>query len=234
MNDADVKTILDKMNLIQKNVFERYFITPMVKREFRQLSASLRKFGYRAKSKKVRNAFGKTIGCIWSAVPLEEATKNANRRNGECQFVYTDVRPKNRRTLKGDCTTRAMTYCLSGKMSYDEIEREQYALAARMGTRRNSTGTWEIVITKRGYDKISLNCKIKRSVLAHLLAGVISHPIISRSSGHVAVIDKDGVHDTWDSRGGKCDRLYVFNEDAESIQQLLIGRGYRVTLWKSE
>lgn len=38
-------------------------------------------------------------------------------------FKYVDVRPNGVETLKGDCTTRCLTFCL--EMDYNEVKDEQ-------------------------------------------------------------------------------------------------------------
>jgi hypothetical protein len=221
MNE-EIKTLVSTLNGIQRNAL-RGSITKEDRAVWRSTWDRLHDLGYTGKKRKVRNAWGGIAEVVWSAVPKVEREKVS--RNTECEFIPTDVRPKDRKTLKGDCTTRAMAYCLNGVMTYDEIERRQYELAAKRHTRRNSNGTWDIVLVEHEYVKVRLARQVKRSVLARMLAAVITHPVVSHSSGHVAVIDKDGVHDTWDSRGGRCDALHAFKDDIEAIRRLLEGRG---------
>ena len=222
MNDNELRIRLDRINAIQRKVFDG-ILTNSDRIEFKRECRVLKENGYSMKKRRVRGDFGQLIAVIWSAVKTEERLKQS--RNTECEFIFTDVRPKNRRTLKGDCTTRAMAYCLNGQMTYDEIESRQYLLAAKRGTRRNTNGTWDIILTEHEYAKIRLFRSVKRSVLARMLANVITHPVVSHSSGHVAVIDKDGVHDTWDSRGGRCDAIHVYKTDLVVVREALQNRG---------
>jgi hypothetical protein len=221
MNE-EINNIVTRLNTIQKKVFD-HSLTFADRREFKELTSKLGTLGYRASKRRVRDTFGRLIAVVWSAKSIEQSRKDG--RNTECEFIFTDVRPKNRRTLKGDCTTRAMAYCLNGQMTYDEIESRQYVLAAQRHTRRNTNGTWDIILTEHDYAKINLWRSVKRSVLARMLANVITRPVVSHSSGHVAVIDKDGVHDTWDSRGGRCDALHVYKTDVVVVREYLKSRG---------
>ena len=221
MNE-EIKNIVIRLNAIQQKVFD-YTYTSDDRKEFRELTRKLVTLGYRASKRRVRDAFGRLIAVIWSAKTIEQSRREG--RNTECEFIFTDVRPKDRRTLKGDCTTRAMAYCLNGVMSYDEIEKRQYLLAAQRHTRRNTNGTWDIILTEHEYAKLKLARSVKRSVLARMLANTITKPVVSHSSGHVAVIDKDGVHDTWDSRGGRCLSIYVYKTDLVQVRETLGLRG---------
>ena len=222
MNDNELKVRVGRLNDIQKKVFSGT-LTHSDRLEFKRECRIINENGYSLKKRRVRGDFGQLIAVIWSAIPKVERIKQS--RNTECEFIFTDVRPKNRRTLKGDCTTRAMAYCLNGQMTYDEIESRQYVLAAQRHTRRNTNGTWDIILTEHDYAKINLWRSVKRSVLARMLAKVITRPVVSHSSGHVAVIDKDGVHDTWDSRGGRCDALHVYKTDVVVVREYLKSRG---------
>ena len=140
-------------------------------------------------------------------------------------------------TCKGNCTTRSMTYCLQGIFTYREIEHEQYRLAAvkneerglyrgdyRHKVHRNSSGTWDIIMKDLGYGWIRLNHKVRRDNLAVSLREV-SYPIITHSSGHVAVVENGYVIDSWDSRHGRCDMILVKNEDIDRIINILRNNG---------
>ena len=146
-------------------------------------------------------------------------------RNSECEFVYTNMRPTYRKTFKGDCTTRAMAWCLKGELTYDQIEAKQYAYARKTGNRRNAAGTWNVVIARRGWEAIIVK-RTKRSVIASVLKDTLSSPVITASSGHVAVVDVGGiVRDTWDSRGGRVERIYAPGDSAWKIACRLLESG---------
>jgi len=144
-------------------------------------------------------------------------------RRNDSVFSETNVRPTDYNTHdynKGDCTTRAMAYCLEGKMTYNEIEYEQYRLGRVLGTRRNTSGTWDRIMTRNGYGWIYLASKKARAVVAVMLREIDS-PIISHSRGHVAVIHKGMVKDTWNSTDGRVDNLLVREEDIGKAVEIL-------------
>ena len=122
------------------------------------------------------------------------------------EFVVTNVRPSNYNTRdfnKGDCTTRSMFYALQGAMSYEEIEAEQYRIGKERGTVRNMVGTWDKVLTNRGFRWVQFSNNIVRDRLAKCLAG-FETPMVTISRGHACAIHKGNVIDIWDSRGGRC------------------------------
>ena len=223
VHPLSVEDCLHRMNEIQRSVYCG-LCTRNEKQEFRAYSRKVSELGYTLHKRSLKNSLGRKIGVEWYATRGEHES-----RNTECEWIRTDVRPEDGiRTLKGDCTTRAMAFCLEGIMTYREIESRQYLLAAQRHTRRNTTGTWEIVICEKGWMRVNLMSGIKRSRLATLLKGHLTKPCISRSSGHVAAIDTDGrVRDTWDSRGGKVVSLYVFGDDYGAVDNTLGRCGIR-------
>lgn len=220
MNDEVAKAI-ERMNRIQEEAISSpLFQRRKVKDEWRKCYKCILSNGLKPK-KKVYRTDGRIVKVVWSAI--EPNAKAA--RNTECVFEYTNVRP-NRKTLVGDCTTRAMAFMLKDIMTYDEIEREQYSLARGTGLRRNTTAIWEKVLLNRGYEKIKLARPVKRSVVAKLLGGIITLPIATLSSGHVAVVDVGGiVRDTWDSRGGKVTKIIAKRSEIENIVSILMQFG---------
>ena len=134
-------------------------------------------------------------------------------------FKATNVRPSNwnpHDNNLGDCTTRAMTYCLGGEMSYDEIEAEQYAIGNRMGKVRNAVGVWDKVLTNRGYGWIQLDRVYVRHYIAETLGG-FENAMVTISSGHACAIHRGEVIDTWDSRGGRVYGLLVKTDDIDEV-----------------
>ena len=219
----NMKEIVERLNEIQIQVLAQGHLSKEQKEEWGNLCKNLREQGYRAKR-------SRKDGCIvWRAASL------VRTRNTDCPFVYTDVRPNDGiRTLKGDCTTRSMAFVLEGVMTYREIESRQYTLAAERNASswrhvcRNTNGVWEKVILDLGYVRVRLVHKVTRSIIGRTLAGKLVSPVLSHSSGHVAVIDQKGaVRDTWDSRGGKCDYLLVNGCDCNSVMKCLEGIGVR-------
>lgn len=181
--------------------------------EWREICNKANSFGYAMRRIKDSMGIRRIV-----AVSLNEAPSLT--RNTECEYSYTNVRP-DRKTLNGDCTTRALTFLMGGSKTYDEIEAEQYKIGARMKTRRNNRMVWTKIISDYGYRKISLR-KTKRSVLGSILKNVLQKPIATVSSRHVAVLDVGGiVRDTWDSRGGRVNEIYAPLEQVYAIVNTL-------------
>ena len=222
VKSVSVEDCIKRMNEIQRLAYLRP-ISRDERDEFRTLSRKVAGLGCTVHRRSIKSC-GRKVGTEWYATNAENVSRNA-----ECEWVMTDVRPNDGcRTLKGDCTTRAMTFCLEGIMSYREIESRQYMLAAQRHTRRNTRGTWDVVITEKGWTKVNLVRHAKRSVIARILRGSLTKPCISLSSGHVAAIDTDGrVRDTWDSRGGIVKSLYVFGDDCYKVETALMRYGIR-------
>lgn len=221
VHSLSVEDCLRRMNEIQRSAYCG-LCTRNEKQEFRAYSRKVSELGYTIHKRSLKNSFGRKIGVEWFATKGEKVS-----RNTECEWIRTNVRPEDGvRTLRGDCTTRAMAFCLEGIMSYREIESRQYILAAQKRTRRNTRGTWDIVIREKGWMQVNLLRHTKRSVLAQILRGHISKPCISQSSGHVAAIDTNGcVRDTWDSRGGKVGVIFVYGNDYGSVESALRRHG---------
>ena len=219
-----VEDCVSRLNAIQRSVYCG-LISPEEKAEWRAYTRKVREMGYTLHKRSLKNAFGRKVGVDWYATKGEKVS-----RNTECEWIKTNVRPDDGcRTLKGDCTTRAMAFCLEGTMTYREIESRQYVLAAQRHTRRNTRGTWDIVIREKGWMEVYLGRGVKRSVLARMLSGRLTRPCISQSSGHVAAIDTNGcVRDTWDSRGGRVDRIYVHGNDFAAVNNALSRYGFRI------
>jgi hypothetical protein len=234
-NNATIDELVGKLNMLQSKCYDNGTLSVEERSEWSATCSAIRMQGYSLKHRKGWD--GDRRICRWWAVSNNATTG----RNTECQFVYTDVRPNDgRRVLKGDCTTRAMTFILNGSMSYREIESLQYHLAYTAQAQgrhalRNSTNIWTKVLLERGYSEVMFagGQKIKRSVLGRMFNSGLTHPIASISKGHVAVIDTEGiVRDTWDSRGGRCYKLLVHNDDMERVSTSLIERGVGLNIIK--
>jgi hypothetical protein len=143
------------------------------------------------------------------------------------EFVATNVRPENYNTKdfnKGDCTTRSMFYALNGEMTYEEIEAEQYRIGKERGTVRNMLGTWDKVLTNRGFEWIQFSNNIVRQRLATYLND-IETPMVTISRGHACAIHKGNVIDTWDSRGGRCYGILVKSCEIGNVIKIIEGIG---------
>lgn len=142
-----------------------------------------------------------------------------------CHINHENVRPDDYNTHdynSGDCTTRALAYVLKGIMSYNEIEEKQYSLAKVRGTRRNTTGTWDLVLREFGYSWIQIKSGnyTQRGKLANLLA-FQKEPILAVSRTHVAALHNGEIIDTWDSSRGKIFCLLVSNFEIDAIVSTL-------------
>ena len=143
------------------------------------------------------------------------------------EFVVTNVRPSNYNNKdfnKGDCTTRSICYVLQGSMSYEEIEAEQYRIGRERGTVRNATGTWDKVLTNRGFRWIQFSNTIVRDLLAKSLA-MFETPMVTLSRGHACAIHKGNTIDIWDSRGGRCYGILVKECDITMVMTIITKLG---------
>ena len=124
-----------------------------------------------------------------------------------CKWVNTNVRPDSYNThdnCKGDCTTRALTYCLAGELTYNQVEDEQYKRAEKVGKRRNRTGVYDTIMLERGWRWIQLSKPIARGEVAVRLAKKLPGvKAMTLSKTHIAAVDGGNLIDTWDSRGGR-------------------------------
>lgn len=157
------------------------------------------------------------------------------KRNTQSELVITNVRPEDYKSHRegggdncGDCTTRAMTYCLNGEMTYREIEDEQYRLAKIRHTVRNANGVWDSVLIKRGFSWVQLDTLKSRANIASYLVSVES-PMVTLSRTHACAIHKGKVIDTWDSRGGRVYGILAKNEDIDKVIYILSLNGIEAT-----
>lgn len=189
--------------------------------EWNRTQREIRELGYRSHAMRVPD------GWLWYVKPAEEAPRR--QRHFRCEWVKKDVSPDEKH-LKGNCTTRAMTYCLP-QMTYREIEDEQYRLAAeaKFASRRdghmvrycrNSRGVWEKVLLKRGYVQFSIRRPTRADRVANALSAA-SEPMVCVSSHHAAVIHGGKVVDSWDSRGKRVQKLIVKAETEQMVRSLL-------------
>lgn len=152
-------------------------------------------------------------------------------RSRHSNFKEVNVRPEDYKCHRdggsdngGDCTTRCMTYCLNGAMSYREVEDEQYRLAKIRGTRRNTTGTYDLIMKNFGYEWIQLNTLKSRGYVAKYLK-VIESPMMTLSRTHICPIHKGEVIDTWNSTGGMVFGIMVKVEDIDHAIEILVSHG---------
>lgn len=156
-------------------------------------------------------------------------------KNYRSEYVFTNVRPNDYKSHReggsdncGDCTTRSLCYCLNGAMTYREIEDEQYRLAKVRSTRRNTTGTWDKILTQRGFSWVQLDNAVIRDKIAYYLS-FIDSPMVTLSRTHTCAIHKGKVIDTWDSRAGRVYGVLVKNEVITDVIKRLCDMGIGCT-----
>ncbi len=119
-----------------------------------------------------------------------------------------------------DCTTRALAYCLP-RLSYAELRKMQEEAASEFWTKWNCAAAWgEVLAREGGYAEVKLSKKIARFKVAKALSS-LSYPVVAHSSRHVAVVDRGTVVDSWDSRNGRVDRIWVKRGDEVSAKRML-------------
>lgn len=234
-----INELVDILNHLQNVVYSGRNLSSDEKKTWTETVREIKANGYVVK-KKTHTFMGRKVGVSWRAVPAQEATKKS--RNFSAEWKIVDMRPKDGKpTCKGDCTTRAMAYCLQEIASYREIEEEQYRLAeesnrekglrwgdGRAKVHRNSQGLWDKIMVDLGYSWVRFSRTVRRDNLACFLRKASdSRPIISHSSGHVAVIDGGSVVDSWDSRHGRCDRILVYGNDLSKVKAILEENGVK-------
>lgn len=234
-HDNEIERLVSELNAIQRKSFEYGSNDEEDRMAWKQLTSLVYNNGYVLRKRRIRSALGGVVGVVWRAVPKGEARTRAT--SYEADFMNVDMRPKDGLpTKKGDCTTRCMSYIFKGIFTYREIEHEQYRLAEeanRTGegsrrVRRNTTAIWERILLDSGYGRHDLMRKVRRDRIAAILRHIDS-PVATRSSGHVAVVEKGKVIDCWDSRGGFVKSVYIKDEDFEDALKAFKSAG--VAVW---
>lgn len=157
-------------------------------------------------------------------------------RNQQAEFKKFNVRPDDYCSHRegghdngGDCTTRCIVACLEGRLDYRTVEAKQYRLAKIRGTRRNTTGTWDKLLTDNGFQWLQLKNLKSRANIANFLS-TIKSPIATLSRSHVCAVQNGQVLDTWDSRGGRVYGICVKSEDLDTAKRLLSKHGIESTV----
>lgn len=111
------------------------------------------------------------------------------------------------KVLRQNCTTRAISYALG--MEYDKVfemqnkvneEVKDWLSLARYRTNYNSVCISDKILTDKGYKGYRASAGMKIGDIAKKVAGN-KFPIVVETSGHLTVMDKGEVVDTWDSTG---------------------------------
>lgn len=137
--------------------------------------------------------------------------------------------------IKGDCTTRCISFCTG--IDYMKIRNEQISKASITNGEYSwrCRKIWEQSLLTRGFARISINGRhLSRSTfIRHAQHCPVRSGIIATvSSNHVAAIDmsKLKILDTWNSGGGRILHLYVPTADANAYECWLKNLGFNASL----
>lgn len=209
----------EKLNDLQK----RYWGNPSKEEkksilgEWNLTCLAIKMEGFKLRKKPIRNDNGARVGTLWFVD--NSADKPKRRRNSHSEyFEYTDNRPKDIKTLKGDCTTRCLAYCL--KMKYESVLRKQRAYAKKYGCIFNDDDIWDRIMLEKGWKRVHLPKKMVRYEFALMTSG-LKYPIATSSSGHVCATFKGKVIDIWESQNGRVDYVVVHPKEIEKVRDLL-------------
>ena len=115
---------------------------------------------------------------------------------------------------KGDCTTRAISFCTG--IDYMTIQREQFARAKAYnayGVTWRTPKIWSQSLTTRGYCELELPRHVTGKVFLRKLKdyGIDDGIIAAKSSHHIAAIDMrtKKILDTWNSAGCRIKTVFV-------------------------
>ena len=115
---------------------------------------------------------------------------------------------------KGDCTTRAISFCTG--VDYMTIQREQFARAKAYnayGVTWRTPKIWSQSLTTRGYCELELPRHVTGKVFLRKLKdyGIDDGIIAAKSAHHIAAIDMKTkkILDTWNSAGCRIKTIFV-------------------------
>lgn len=122
--------------------------------------------------------------------------------------------------LKGDCTTRAMTFCFPD-IGYLVLNSKQHQRAREeLDSTWNNSRVWKQVAEEQGeYKFFKLVHPLTRARVASMTSD-LKYPTLTISSSHVAACSRGEVIDTWDSRCGRVKEIGVDPRDIKSIQKI--------------
>lgn len=121
-----------------------------------------------------------------------------------------NVRPKGVKTLKGDCSTRCLAYCLDE--DYLVVRDEQHLLAESKHEQWNGAEFWDTMLRKRGWKRIYLAHPTVRYKIAEATKD-LPHPLATSSSGHVCPTFEGKIIDLRESQLGRVDYVVCCKED---------------------
>lgn len=162
----------------------------------------------------------------WRLAGMPMFTPRVDRHKDD---VVIATNKPNSLDVKGDCTTRCISFCTG--LDYMAIRQEQLHLSKIAGISWKYTSVWEKCLLSRGFARIDLSWRhlsratfIKLSKTLDVCDGVIA----TRSSGHVAAIDMSSrkILDSFNSSGGRITTIYVPKHQRDTYVNWLNSVGY--------
>ena len=129
-----------------------------------------------------------------------------------------NVRPKGVKTLKGDCSTRCLAYCLD--KDYLSVREEQNLLAESKHEQWNGAEFWDTMLRKRGWKRIYFAKPVTRWRVAEATKD-LPHPLATSSFGHVCPTFHGKIIDLRESQLGRVDYVVCRKEDYKLAKQML-------------
>lgn len=149
-------------------------------------------------------------------------------------LIMVNMNPS--KAMAGDCTTRALTYALQTtgeNITYSQIRQRQreladeIALCARPGKGWNFNGVYERQLWARGWITVKLQRPMTRTSFARMIS-FMHDPVLVHSRGHVSIIHRGMIVDSWDSRMGRVDAVTMKCSPEEFLKftNLFFSNGY--------
>lgn len=159
----------------------------------------------------IQSAGFKIIRCRAYGTDGNKIPKFKIREDGSEKYVnIVDNRSLNS-YVKGDCTTRCISFCTG--VDYDTIQKEQFANARMHQCSWCTCSVWSKSLISRGFCEVVLPKRMSRKVFLKKFesSGIDEGIIATRSSGHLAAIDMKTkkILDTYNSAGGRIKSIYV-------------------------
>lgn len=130
------------------------------------------------------------------------------------------------KVLRQNCTTRAISYALG--MEYDKVfemqkkvnaEVKDWLFLARYISYYNSTCISDKILTDNGYVGFTCSAGMKIGDIAKKVARN-KFPIVVETSGHLTIMDKGEVVDTWDSTGRYSKVVWVKGDEDFELMKI--------------
>lgn len=130
----------------------------------------------------------------------------------KCKFSYTNVRPIGYTGDMGDCTTRSIAYVLN--KPYEEVKTQQLAICSDYKTLH---GIYRMM---KSYDYVQIG--FREALVLHKVWDKVQDlfgdcGMLCYSTDHLVAIDKEGVHDTFDSRLRRVLGMFVHKSAVKKV-----------------